>query len=43
MEVTKITVGPISENCFIVKVSAEKAVIIDPGAEGKELSAGLKS
>lgn len=37
MEVTKITVGPISENCFIVRVSAEKAVIIDPGAEGERI------
>lgn len=42
MEVTKITVGPISENCFIVKVGEGKAVVIDPGAEGEKIALWLK-
>lgn len=42
MEVTKITVGPISENCYIVKIGEGRAVIIDPGAEGEKISAELE-
>ncbi len=42
MEVTKITVGPISENCYIVKIGEGKAVIIDPGAEGGKIAAELE-
>ncbi len=42
MEVTKITVGPISENCYIVKISEGKAVIIDPGDEGERIAEELE-
>ena len=42
IEVIKITVGPISENCYIVKTGEGKAALIDPGAGGERLSAELE-
>jgi len=37
------TVGPLAENCFIVRAKgAEKAVIVDPGEEAERLLAATK-
>ena len=37
------TVGPVQENCFIVREpSASSAVIVDPGEEAKRLLSGLR-
>lgn len=42
MEVIKITVGSIEENCFIVKLGEGRAIIIDPGDEGGKIAALLE-
>ena len=41
MTITKLTLGPIAVNCYILKYSENKAVIIDPGDEGEEIAAEL--
>jgi hydroxyacylglutathione hydrolase len=42
LEVRQLTVGPIAENCFIVrKESANKALLIDPGDEPERILAEI--
>lgn len=42
MEVIKLTVGALSENCYILKYSEKEAAIIDPGDWGERISAVLE-
>ena len=43
IDVRMFTVGPLAENCFIVRAKgAEKAVIVDPGEEAERLLAATK-
>ena len=41
MTITKLTLGYAAVNCYILKYSENKAVIIDPGDEGEEIAAEL--
>lgn len=45
MDVAMFTVGPIQENCFVLRADAESttAVIVDPGEEPETLLAGLEA
>lgn len=36
--IDKIRVGPISENCYLIKQQAAPLVIVDPGAEAKAIA-----
>jgi hydroxyacylglutathione hydrolase len=43
LEVRQLTVGPIAENCFIVrKEGADKALVVDPGEEPERILAEIK-
>jgi len=43
LEVRQLTVGPIAENCFIVRSKgAEKALLIDPGEEPERIVAEIE-
>jgi glyoxylase-like metal-dependent hydrolase (beta-lactamase superfamily II) len=44
VDVQMLTVGPIQENCFLVRASAEasRAVLVDPGEEAPRLLAALE-
>jgi hydroxyacylglutathione hydrolase len=44
-DVRAFTVGPVQENCYIVRASAEhsRAVIVDPGEEAERLLAGAQA
>lgn len=39
MNVTKLTVGELAENCYIIRYGEKQAAVVDPGAEGKEIIA----
>jgi hydroxyacylglutathione hydrolase len=42
LEVRQLTVGPIAENCFIVrKEGADKALLVDPGEEPERILTGI--
>jgi hydroxyacylglutathione hydrolase len=42
LEVRQLTVGPIAENCFVIRQEgADKALIIDPGEEAERILAEL--
>ncbi len=43
MDVAMFTVGPVQENCFLLRTDAEakRAVIVDPGEEAERLLAGV--
>jgi hydroxyacylglutathione hydrolase len=42
MDVRMLTVGPVHENCFIVRRDgADRALVIDPGDEAERLLAGI--
>ncbi len=45
MDVAMFTVGPLQENCFVLRADAEAktAVIVDPGEEPEKLLAGLEA
>ncbi len=45
MDVAMFTVGPLQENCFILRADAEakSAVIVDPGEEAEKLLAGIEA
>lgn len=45
LDVRAFTVGPVQENCFIVRASAEarSAVIVDPGEEAERLLASAQA
>lgn len=42
MEVIKIVLGALSENCYFLKYSDKEAAIIDPGENGEKISAELE-
>ncbi len=42
MEITRLIVGPIAENCYILKYSQTEAAIIDPGDEGEAIARELE-
>ncbi len=43
LEVRQLTVGPIAENCFIVrKEGADKAIVVDPGEEPERILAEIE-
>jgi glyoxylase-like metal-dependent hydrolase (beta-lactamase superfamily II) len=43
LEVRQLTVGPIAENCFIVrKEGADKALVVDPGEEPERILAEIE-
>jgi hydroxyacylglutathione hydrolase len=43
LEVRQLTVGPIAENCFIVRAEgAEKALVVDPGEEPERILAEVE-
>ncbi|HEX6665754.1 MAG TPA: MBL fold metallo-hydrolase [Solirubrobacterales bacterium] len=42
LEVEMLTVGPVAENCFLLRQSgSDKALIVDPGEEAKRILAAL--
>lgn len=45
MDIAMFTVGPLQENCFILRADAEanSAVIVDPGEEAEKLLAGIEA
>jgi hydroxyacylglutathione hydrolase len=44
IDVRMFTVGPVQENCFVVRApSASSAVIVDPGEEADRLTQGLEN
>lgn len=45
MDVAMFTVGPLQENCFVLRADAEArtAVIVDPGEEADKLIAGIEA
>lgn len=43
LEVSQLTVGPIAENCFILrKEGADKALVVDPGEEPERILAEIE-
>ncbi|HBH95685.1 MAG TPA: MBL fold metallo-hydrolase [Ruminococcaceae bacterium] len=42
MTITKLTLGPIDVNCYILKYSENKAAIVDPGDKGEAIAAELE-
>jgi hydroxyacylglutathione hydrolase len=44
MDVAMFTVGPLQENCFLLRADAQatRAVIVDPGEEPEKLLAGIE-
>jgi glyoxylase-like metal-dependent hydrolase (beta-lactamase superfamily II) len=43
LEVRQLTVGPIAENCFILrKEGTDKALVIDPGEEPERILAEIE-
>jgi glyoxylase-like metal-dependent hydrolase (beta-lactamase superfamily II) len=43
LEVRRLTVGPIAENCFVVrKEGADKALVVDPGEEPERILAEIE-
>jgi hydroxyacylglutathione hydrolase len=43
LEVRQLTVGPIAENCFVVrKEGADKALVVDPGEEPERILAEIE-
>ena len=43
MNITKLTVGELAANCFIVEAPQQTAIVIDPGAEAGVIAAELES
>ena len=43
MEITKLTLGMLAVNCYIIKYSENKAAIIDPGDEGAKIVKELEN
>ena len=43
MNITKLTLGELEGNCFIVEAPEQTAIVIDPGAEAYVISAELES
>jgi glyoxylase-like metal-dependent hydrolase (beta-lactamase superfamily II) len=44
LEVRRLTVGPIAENCFVLRrQSAEKALVVDPGEEPERILAEVEA
>ena len=43
MNITKLTVGELAANCFIVEAPEQTAIVIDPGAEADVIAAELES
>lgn len=43
MKVTKLVVGELEANCFIVEAPEQTAIVIDPGAEAEVIAAELES
>ena len=45
MDIGMFTVGPLQENCFVLRADAEatSAVIVDPGEEAERLLAGIEA
>ncbi len=45
MDVAMFTVGPVQENCFVLRTDSEArtAVIVDPGEEPEKLLAGIEA
>lgn len=41
MKITKLTVGELEENCYILEYNDKEAAVIDPGAEGEAIAARL--
>lgn len=41
MKITKLTVGELAENCFILEFGDKEAAVIDPGAEGEVIASRL--
>jgi len=43
LEVRQLTVGPVAENCFVVrKEGADKALVVDPGEEAERILAEVE-
>ncbi len=44
IDVRMFTVGPVQENCYVVRrPESDRAVIVDPGDEGERIMAGLEA
>ena len=43
MNITKLIVGELEANCFIVEAPEQTAIVIDPGAEAEVIAAELES
>lgn len=43
MNITKLVVGELEANCFIVEAPEQTAIVIDPGAEAEVIAAELES
>lgn len=41
MKVTKLVVGELEENCYIIEFDDKEAAVIDPGAEGEVIASRL--
>lgn len=41
MKVTRITVGELAENCFIIEFGDKRAAAVDPGAEGEVIASRI--
>lgn len=44
LEVTSLTVGPVAENCYVVRrEGSERALVVDPGEEAERILAALEA
>lgn len=41
MKVTKLIVGELAENCYIIEYGEKQAAVVDPGAEGEAIASKL--
>lgn len=41
MRITALSVGELSENCFIIEFGGDKAAVVDPGAEGEAIASRI--
>ena len=43
LEISMLTVGPVQENCFLVRVAgSDRAILVDPGEEAPRILAAVE-